>query len=777
MRFVTVLILSCVVIVILLWRTRPGDTEGGPTDPRNDVVHVGTAVCATCHADEHSAWVGSHHDKAMAEATSATVLGDFDSATLTKDGVTSTFMRRGDKFVIRTDGPDGKLTDFDVHYTFGVEPLQQYLVELPGGRLQVPSLCFDTRPKEQGGQRWFHLYGDERIDHTDELHWTRRSQNWNHMCAECHSTDLRKNYDAKTDSYTTTWAEIDVACEACHGPGSRHVDWARESGGSTSHNDAAATSSNLDHFGFPVSLRGNGPGTWEFQPNGNVARKTQRPSPEQVETCARCHSRRGVATSDYHHGHRLADTHLPRNLDDPLYFADGQIRDEVYVWGSFVQSKMHAEGVVCTDCHDPHSARLKTTGNGLCYQCHRPEKYDVVEHHHHPKGGDGAQCVDCHMPARHYMVVDSRRDHGFHIPRPDLTMTLGTPNACNGCHRDRTAAWAANEVARWSGGKVTARSHFATALHAGREGTPGADAKLLRLILDDEQPAIARATAYSLIARRTAPRAIAAARRGLVDVDPLVRRAAITALETVDPPRRLELVAPLLDDPIRTVRTEAGRVLAPFPASTLDADLVRRRDAAVDEYVALLNVNADRAGAHVQLGLLDVGRGRLDAALSSYRTALRLEPDHEPAVANLADLHRERGEDMQAIELLEDVLERRPTAAALRHALGLAYVRLGRRDEGLRELRRAADDGPNDPHLAYVYGVALNSTGEGDEAIAYLETALLRHPNDEELLFALATMCRDRRRFDDAVKFARRLVALDSAASGLLEELERARRQ
>ena len=209
----------------LWWSQRPSETP--VHEPLHTAVnYVGPAACAACHAGEIEAWQGSHHDRAMQVANERSVLGNFDNATFQYAGITSTFSKRNGNFFVSTDGPDGRLSDYEIKYTFGVTPLQQYLIEFPGGRMQALPIAWDTRPKDKGGQRWFHLYPSERITHEDELHWTRPQQNWNFMCADCHSTNLKKNYDATSHTFKTTWSEVNVSCEACHGPGSRHVEWA-----------------------------------------------------------------------------------------------------------------------------------------------------------------------------------------------------------------------------------------------------------------------------------------------------------------------------------------------------------------------------------------------------------------------------------------------------------------------------------------------------------------------------------------------------------------------
>ena len=355
---------------------------------------VGSAACATCHAAQHAGWSKSQHAQAMQSASSATVLGDFNDARHTKDGVTSSFFRRDGKYFARTDGPDGKLADFEVKYTFGLAPLQQYLVELPGGRLQALAVSWDARPVEAGGQNWFRQYPDEKIDFRDELHWTGSLQNWNFMCADCHSTNVRKGYDVAKDAFSTQWSEISVGCEACHGPASAHVEWAK-------------TNSSTDPAkGLTVALDERRAARWTIDAaSGNARREPARRSDREGETCAPCHARRAQIAEGWRPGARLMDHYLPSLLSPGLYHADGQQRDEVFVWASFLQSRMHRAGVTCSDCHDPHTQKLRASGNAVCAQCHLASKYDSRSHHHHPESSLGAQCANCHMPATTYMVV------------------------------------------------------------------------------------------------------------------------------------------------------------------------------------------------------------------------------------------------------------------------------------------------------------------------------------------------------------------------------------
>jgi hypothetical protein len=467
-------------------RTRTAEGSEMPTLARDAAHYVGSSACVSCHADQAERWRRSQHHDAMAEATDANVLGTFDGSTFTYAGVTSTFSKRDGRFLVNTDGPDGPLTVYDIKYTVGVYPLQQYLIAFPDGRIQALSIAWDSRAKTDGGQRWFHLYPAEHVTHDDELHWTRPSQNWNSMCAGCHSTGIRKNYDPSADRFNTSWAEIDVSCEACHGPGSRHLRWARER--------TSVGGSEPRDFGLTVALDERRDVTWAVDAkSGNAARSRPRETEREIAVCAQCHSRRAQIADGYQAGAALLDHNFPALLASPLYHADGQQHGEVYNGGSFLESRMYSKGVTCSDCHEPHDGTLRLPGNALCSSCHLATKYDAAEHHHHSPAGAGAACVSCHMPAATYMVVDSRRDHSLRIPRPDLSVTLGTPNACNGCHSNRDARWAAARVAAWFGNDRVGYQRLGVAFSAAHG--EGRD----RQANDVTQPAIARATVLAQI--------------------------------------------------------------------------------------------------------------------------------------------------------------------------------------------------------------------------------------------------------------------------------------
>lgn len=738
---------------------------GESVEPRSESVanalpetarFVGRDICVECHEQAANLYMGSDHDLAMQPANDKTVLGNFSDELFSHRDVTSTFSKRDGTYFVSTDGPDGALHEYPIAYTFGVRPLQQYLIELPGGRYQGLSICWDDRPAQDGGKQWFHLYPNEKIDHADPLHWTAPLHNWNYMCAECHSTNLQKNYDAKEDRFATTWSEIDVSCEACHGPGSNHEHWARKIA-------SANGDYNASNNGLVVRLRVPDESFWTFDEGAPTARRNvPLAKNDQVEACGRCHSRRAQVWPEYRHGQPLADTHRVALLDEGLYHADGQILDEVYVYGSFLQSKMHSAGVTCTDCHEPHSAGLQAIGNGVCVRCHLAPVFDTPEHHHHIPGAEGAQCVDCHMPSRNYMVVDPRRDHSFRVPRPDLTVKLGTPNACNGCHADQSAQWASETVDGWYGPERSSRFHFAEALHAGRRALAGAERLLLKVIQHEDESGIARATAVSLLRNHLSPRSLIAVESALSDDNPLVRRSAASLLDSFDVQTRWRLGSPLLTDPIRTVRLEAISALATVPA---DAQIPQRREAfqrVVAEFRETQRFNADRAEAHVNLGNLEAGLGRAAEAEKSYRRAISMQPSHIPAYVNLADLLRATGRDAEGEIVLRDALKIAPDSAAVHHALGLLLIRQHRLDEALEHLAKSVELRPDELRYAFVYGIALHDTGDIGTALTVLEQAHAGSPADRGVLQALVSYNMELGNRETAFQWARKLEDLSA---------------
>lgn len=705
---------------------------------------VGTERCATCHEAEHHDWIGSHHHLAMQKATRDTVLGNFENVKAKYYTETVRFIRNGDAFEVEALGADGKRAGFPVLYTFGIDPLQQYLVEVEPGRLQAFPFAWDTRPKEQGGQRWFHLQPEEYIEPGDPLHWTGPSYNWNYACADCHSTAVEKKYDRASKRYSTEYFEINVGCEACHGPGSRHVALVET-------NAKRLPSSS----GFDRRLPTPDQRRWSFVDGRRIAvLATSAPSDEPL-TCAPCHSRRADLDGHeggYHDRYRLA------TLDELLYFDDGQIKDEVYVFGSFLQSKMYAAGVVCSDCHDGHSAKLRAEGNALCTRCHRADAFDGTRHHFHSPGTPGSLCTDCHMPQRTYMLIDDRADHRFGLPRPALSEQIGAPDACTSCHRDKSPSWAEAQIAKHF--EARAPDPFSRAFHLARNERPGGEAGLVEIVAAGSAPDIVRATALLELRNLESPALPALLMRAAHDQSPIVRRSVAQAARDLPPEQRVEAVRSMLHDPIRTVRIEAVATLLGIDARGWSAtDLAALKSATV-EYVAARSFSADRGDGLVDLANVAMIAGDLEHAEGNLREALDVDPTFTAAYVNLADLYRSQGRDQDAEAILRLGLPRAADRATVEFALALALVRLGQHSEALAHLHRAHVLRPEVIRFGYVYAVAQFDAGQHEASLETLERMRERYPTNREILRLLAGYSQKLGRVKAAQGYAAELDAL-----------------
>ncbi|MBR9913129.1 MAG: tetratricopeptide repeat protein [Gammaproteobacteria bacterium] len=732
--------------------------------------YVGAQVCQQCHQDQFQAWQGSHHDWAMLEPTAESVLGDFDNRKFTYNGITSRFFTTAGEaddgearqYWVETDNAEGKLEKFPVAYTFGFYPLQQYLIGFADGRYQALSIAWDSRPKSEGGQRWFHLNPDETVDHRDPLHWTGLYYNWNNRCADCHSTNLQKNYQPDSDTYATTWSEINVACEACHGPGSDHLTWTE-----------------LDNQDDPfkglqqqLSAASIAEVLTPIPPGGKDLQK----SAAQIAACGSCHSRRGVigditAPGNYHNKHQLS------LLEEPLYYADGQIRDEVYVLGSFLQSKMYHQGVTCTHCHEPHSLELRQPGNQLCAQCHNPNQFDTTAHHQHPQGSSGSQCVNCHMPETTYMVVDPRRDHSIRIPRPDLSATTGAPNACVMCHQDRDNEWASKALAAWlKQGNKQLPPHPGAALAA----APNNELfDKIRQLANSEQPAIVRATALQRLRDIASPQTMELARQHFDSKDELVRAAAISLTDALPYPTRLQSVLPKLSDPIKAVRMAAVQVLLSPELAETKAQLPAAQQTVVEralaEYLKMLEMHQDTAAGLNNLGQYYLAVGDFEQAEARYQRSIDMEPYLTGAIINLTDLYRMQGRDDAALKLLQQALTRHRQRPEIQHSLGLTLVRGGAYDKALSHLQQAAELAPDGFRYGYVYAVALHSTQHYAEAIREASRLLALQPQNPELLNVGLDSAMRSQQWSEALRFALQLQRLnpgDPQLQGLVKHLQ-----
>lgn len=680
---------------------------------------VDEASCQSCHAEQTTDWLNSHHQLAMQPATEETVLGNFDQQSLTSDAETSRFFRRDGGFWINTPGADGKPADYQVAYTFGLEPLQQYLLQLTDGSLQSHGAAWDV-PE----QRWFHLYDGEAVDHQHRLHWSGAQQNADFMCVECHTTGFQRDYDPVANTYSSQWQAEGVGCQSCHGPASGHLQWAE------SENKAATAK------GFEANLMG---------------------TVSEPETCARCHSRRMPLDNGYAHGNQLLDDYLPVILSADLYEVDGKIKDEVFEYGSFQQSRMHAAGVVCSDCHNPHSAELRAPANAVCTQCHNPtgkatragidasgmqaKNYDHPSHHHHAVGSQGSQCVSCHMPGKLYMTNDLRHDHSFTSPNPQQARQLEHSDACLGCHQQAEDQIVA-AFEQWYADAQPRDGSYARDLHAVRQGRKGAAQALTRQLERTDLADVRRATLLSELPHYPSAAAQRAVVEALSSSSPQVRHTAAGLLGSlVAPNEQIRLLTSLLDDPVRAVRLEAAWQLLQLAAeSNVEPQVLRQL---ISEYEQSQRSMLERAETQLNLAGIYQLTGRLAEVEPALRQALRQDPTFHPARIMLAQWHEQAAGDPAAgVSLLREGTEQYPQDPSLQHAYGLALVRQSEYGQALRALQRAHELAPEQAEYGYVLAVALHGNGQVDAALELLRSQVQAQPTNRRARQALISYLR-----------------------------------
>ncbi|MCB1843920.1 MAG: tetratricopeptide repeat protein, partial [Halioglobus sp.] len=438
----------------------------------------------------------------------------------------------------------------------------------------------------------------------------------------------------------------------------------------------------------------------------------------------------------------------------------GQILDEVYVYGSFVQSKMHQAGVVCSNCHEPHSLKLRAPGNDVCAQCHLPARYDTPTHHHHPADSSGASCANCHMPETTYMGVDPRRDHSMRVPRPDLSAVIGTPNACNQCHTDRDTRWTLDALRDWGVQFRDTGKHPARAFHQLAQGDSRAVPGIAALANDTGAAPIWRATAMEALGRVGGREALQTATTLLYDDDPMLRTSTLRALQFLPLQQRFQLLMPLVDDPVTSVRNEVAVSLAGVPLAQIPADQGRKLQALFEEYLAITRQHADMPEAQMQLGVFLAARGDAGGAEAAYREALFLNDQLIPAYINLADLLRSASRDDEARQLLLKALEVLPGHGPTLHVLGLLETRSGNTEAALRYLGEAAAVETGDTRHRFVYAIALHDLGNPEQAIKELQALLRSAPQNTDVLLALANYSAELGRQEQALRYARTLTQL-----------------
>ena len=687
-----------------------------------DAHFLGDESCKECHQNQFKDWQGSHHDKSMQIATRTTVLADFKGEKFNSQGVKNRFFNKDGVFYANTEGPDGKNHNYKIEYVFGITPLQQYIVKFPDGHYQCLRTAWDSKKN-----KWFDLYPDFKVVHSEWLHWSRGGMNWNTMCADCHSTNVRKNYDEKTHSYNTEFALINVSCEACHGAGKQHVD-------------------DVHKFGDSYRNTGTMQMTLDTKPK------------ELVDKCARCHMRREQISDKFNFEGTMLDHYYPQLIDNTIYHPDGQILDEDYVYGSFVQSKMYHNDVTCTNCHDAHSLKLKFKDNKLCTQCHTPEKYDTEKHHFHLTGTDGAKCINCHMPGKFYMGNDFRRDHSFRIPRPDLSVKYGTPNACTGCHKDKDDTWAAENFIKQHG--IPDYTHFSELLIPGLTGAPNALESLTTLAKDKSQPEIARASAVKQMSTYRNNKTVNDLLRFLNDKSPIVRAASVDALNEISNPEYINYFLPLLKDKKRAVRVKAFNALGALDESKIPAEYSFFYKKVKKEFFTYLDITSDFVGGRVNRANYHLKKGNITKAIEGHESALKIDPINNIVRTNLANLYYQNKDFMKAEKAFKTIIKQEPLYGPTYYSYGLLLSELKRTEEAIAQLEIATKYMPDNVRVYYNLSLLYDALKKSSEAEKTIIKGLQQIPNNESLLYLLAYHYKQVNELEKAKNIALKLVQL-----------------
>lgn len=691
--------------------------DNQPAAPQQANSYVGDEACKNCHAGAYKDWLSSDHYKAMQPANDTTVEGDFNNTSYTADGITSRFFKKEGKFYINTQGGDNQYHDFEIRYTFGYTPLQQYLVAFPDGKLQVTRQCWDVKKK-----KWFHQYPGRKIPSHDWLHWTGNAQNWNTTCAACHSTNLQKNYDPQKDTYHTTYSVMTVSCESCHGPGALHVNYMK-----------------------------SGNYKKETAVKGSFLQMTKNTSGlSQINTCAPCHSRRGEIGADKRLTAEYLDDYIPQIPTKEFYHPDGQAKDEDYVYTSFLESKMFSRGVTCKNCHNPHSGKIWFTGNQLCLQCHA-KKYDDISHTFHQAGTTATECKSCHMPTNVYMGNDMRYDHTFRVPRPDLSEQYGTPNTCNSCHKDKPAAWAANAVRKWYGPKRA--YHFSEDLIPASKGNAESETHILRLLKDTAVPAMIKATGLFYLKDIQTQQSAQTLVQHLQHPNAQVRYQAIRSLAEFPAETWLNAIGPLLTDKVRAVRIAAADLCISLPSGQLPANYYTDFTNAKTELEKYILYQSDFAEGDAMAGDYYVKQKDYYNAEKFYLLALKKDTAMNYARLNLSVVYNARGQNDKALQNLQDALHTEPSNERIYFNLSLLYNEMNKQAQARECLAKAVALHSPNPRVYYNYGLMLQKDNKIKEAVSMFEKGLALSPNDGDLNYALCVLFIQNNQLNNARKY------------------------
>jgi len=730
MRIVPILFVIC-----LFFSAKTQAEEKQPTP------YAGSSSCRECHEKFYQLWSTSMHGLAMQPYT----LG-FAAIQLTPhqgEIVIGKDKYRADivEGVVIETGRKG-MKKYKIEHVLGGKNVYYFLTPFNKGRLQTLPVAYDVNKKE-----WFdtaasgirHFPGGER---GEAVSWKEYPYTFNTACYSCHVSQLSTNYDPKTDTYHTTWAEPGINCETCHGSAIEH------------NKIATATPK-----GQPL-------------PELRIIRTKTMTKVQRNDLCSSCHAKASPLTFEYKPEERFFDHFDLVTLEDPDYYPDGRDLGENYTLTSWSMSPCAKSGQLdCIHCHTS-SGRYrfkKEKFNDACMPCHEARVNNPTEHTRHQAESEGSKCISCHMPMTAFARMN-RSDHSMLPPTPAATMAYKSPNACNICHKDKDAAWADKYVRQWRTRDYQAPVlERASLINAARKQDWTKLADMLTYINDPKRDEIFAASLIRLISPTQDQKVLAALLIAAKDPSPLVRGAAVQALGLISTTESLQALVEATGDEYRLVRVRAAAGLAIFPRMTAPPADQAQISKANKEYLSFIMARPDQWTSHYNMGNYQLGRGETKNAIASYQKALKLEPQAVMAMVNSSIAYAQMGENGKAEQSLKKALKLAPDNAAANFNMGLlkaeknepkqaekylknafkadpqmaqaAYnlciiTAKDRINEGVTWCRKAAELRPQDPNYAYTFAFYLDQKGDRDEAVMTLKTILEKYPQykDAEML-------------------------------------------
>ena len=733
-------------------------------------TYAGSVSCRECHEKFYQLWSTSFHGLAMQHYTAE--LARTKLTPQEKDMTIGKYRYRADTgskmgYVVET-GTKGQ-KKYKIEHVMGGKNVYYFLTTFKKGRLQTLPVAYDVNKKE-----WFdtaasgmrHFPGGER---SQTVNWKESPYTFNTACYSCHVSQLSTNYNPKTDTYQTTWAEPGINCETCHGPSAEHNKIAK----------ATPKGEPLPELGI-------------------ISTKTMTMQ-QRNDLCSSCHAKASPLTLEYRPEDRFFDHFDLVTLEDPDYYPDGRDLGENYTLTSWLMSPCVKSGKLdCMHCHTS-SGRYrfkKEKFNDACMPCHADKVSSPTEHTHHPVESEASKCISCHMPMTAFAHMN-RSDHSILPPLPAATISFKSPNACNICHKDKDAEWADKYVRQWRTRDYQASMlKRASLIDAARRRDWSKLLEMLAYVQSKDRDEVFATSIIRLMRTCQDERVTPVLLAAIKDYSPLVRAASADALSMRLTPEGLQALFEATGDEYRLVRARAAAGLAGFPMDRLNGELKTRVEKANKEYLDFIMARPDQWTSHYNLGNYHLSRAEFKEAVASYRAALKIEPQAVMAIVNSSIAYARMGEKDKAEKSLQTALKMGPDNAAANFNMGLLkaeknepkeaeeYLKKAitsdpqmaqaafnlciitskdRIDEAVTWCRKAADLRPAEARYAYTLAFFEQQKGDADGAVNTLDELIARQPSYLDAYLLLAGIYEKLGRRKDAEKVYNKALAIEGA--------------